>query len=99
MPNIISILHSDGKTQLSRESRSGVEQPNVVFNMEYNDQGGTGVVELIIRNESTNNFALNVQVSTTQAPTDSQTGNVLQQTWDYKPLGSVNWRNQWTSDF
>jgi hypothetical protein len=98
MPNIINVLNSDGKTSLAREARNEVEQPTIVFNMEYNDKGGVGIVELIIRNISTNNFALNVQVSTTQEPTDPETGNVLQQTWDFKSLGSTTWKNSWKSE-
>lgn len=95
MANIISVLHPDGQTALSTEIRAGVEQPVVETNLVYNENGGEGMAELMLRNVSSNNNALNVQVTTSEDPIDNQSGNTLSQQWDYKILGSDTWRNVW----
>lgn len=95
MANILALLHRDGTTALSKEIRGGVEQDVVDIDLVFNEDGGEGQQEFIIRNVSSNNIALNVNVTTAQHPVNNQTNNVLSQQWDYKPLGTEGWNNQW----
>lgn len=98
MANILSVLHKDGTTALSKQIREGVEQPVIKIDLVYNENGGEGEAELMIRNISSNNFARNVVVSTSEDPVDNQTGNSLNQLWDYKEIGSEHWKNNWRSN-
>ena len=93
--NILALLHKDGTTALSKEIRNGIEQYVVDTDLVFNETGGEGQSEFIIRNMSSDNIALNVNVSTSQHPLNNQTNNVLSQSWDFKPLGTENWNNQW----
>ncbi len=95
MANILAILHPDGTTALDREIRGGVEQPVIEIDLVYNDNGGEGMAEFIIRNISSNNNALKVEIRTTEDPTDNQSGNTLVQQWDFKPIGATKWNDRW----
>jgi hypothetical protein len=95
MANILALLHKDGTTALSKEIRGGVEQYVVDVDLVFNETGGEGQSEFIVRNISSDNTALNVNISTSQHPLNNQTNNVLSQQWDYKPLGVETWNNQW----
>lgn len=98
MANILSILHKDGTTALSRQIREGVEQPVIKIDLVYNENGGSGEAEFMIRNISSSNHARSVNISTSENPTDNQTGNSLNQLWDYKEIGSELWKNTWKNN-
>ncbi len=95
MPNILALLHSDGSTAISTEIRNGVEQPVIEVDLTYNNNGGNGEAEFLLRNTTSDNNAIDVNVSTSIVPVDPQTKGELDQQWDYKPLGSENWRGLW----
>jgi hypothetical protein len=98
MANILAVLHPDGTSALDREIRGGQEQAVVNINLTFNDNGGEGTAELMIRNTSSNMNALAINVKTSELPTDNQTGNVLSQQWDFKSLGSDLWNERWRDD-
>lgn len=95
MANILQIQDATGANPLARESRNGVDQPNVKTEMTYSDQGGEGISELVIRNVSPNNTALEVQITHSRAPYDANSAKSLVAQWDFQPIGSTSWNGAW----
>lgn len=95
MPNILQIQDATGTNPIPRETRNGVDQQNVKTELTYSDQGGEGITELVFRNISPNNTALEVEVTHSRAPFDSNTSKTLIAQWDFQPVGSTSWNGAW----
>lgn len=95
MANILALLHNDGSSGITTEIRNGVEQQVIKVDLTYDNVGGSGLAEFILRNTTSDNNAEDVTVAIPTKPTDPQKKGELDQSWDYKPLGSENWRNLW----
>lgn len=72
MPNILALLHNNGSTAVSTEIRNGVEQPVIEVDLTYSQNGGEGRSEFILRNTTSDNDALNVEINTPTNPIDPQ---------------------------
>lgn len=84
MPNILALLKDEGTDPLEQETRGGITQPVSEVDLVYSDTEGDGEGEFVLRNISPSETALQVQVTTVQAPYEPDAGTFLDEQWAYE---------------
>ncbi len=91
MANILSILEADAITTPEIQFRGGVPQPLIKVELTFDDEGGEGVSEYVLRNISSNSNARKVHITTAAVPLDPDDGGTLVQEWAFQDPDTDAW--------
>lgn len=91
MPRVINFFETDGTTLLPTQERGGITLPLIENEMVYSDTGGSGTYQFAVRNTEANLKAINVQITSSQPPTDNEQGGTLLTEYSYNDPADEQW--------